>query len=273
MKSSYPRGGASFLSLDSTAGAPFLILFLLFTILGIYYPTIFGQFNSVDDQTRAMALLNSRHFDFLRLFFQGHGHYYFRPLVASSFYLDRLLFSCRPEIMHFENVVIHSLNALLVFLAAGKLLEKDERKQGSIIPLVVTLFFGLHPLCTETVNWISGRYDLLATLFVLISFNVSISNTEGFRWWKEIIAAFSFLLGLLSKEVAAGLFILFFLGLLWDGSPLYVPRWRNRAKRCIPVVGAFFIYLWMRCGFNFAGDNGFTSAIKGRTPPWVCPIC
>lgn len=255
-------------------GAPFLILFLLFTILGIYYPTIFGQFNSVDDQSRIVALLNSRHFDFLKLFFQGHGHYYFRPIVASSFYLDRLLFSCRPEIMHFENVGIHCLNVLLVFLAARKLLEKDEESEDSIIPLIVALFFGLHPLCTEPVNWISGRYDLLATLFVLISFNILIRNTEGFRWWKEIVAAFFLLFGLLSKEVAAGLLICFVLGLLWNGSPVYVPLWRDRAKRCIPFFGAFLTYTWMRCGFNFAGDNGFTSAIKGAhsavgVPYWL----
>jgi len=263
MKFNYPQRGASFLSIDSIVGAPFIVLFLLFTILGIYYPTIFGQLNSVDDLSRTKTLLNQQHFDFLRLFFQGHGHYYFRPLVSSSFYLDRIFFSCRPEIMHFENVVIHCLNVLLVFFAAGKLLEKNDKQKDGILPLIVALFFGLHPLCTEPVNWISGRYDLLATFFVLLSFNILIRNTEHFRWWKDIIAAFSLLLGLLSKEVAAGLLICTVLGLLWDGSPLFVSEWRNRVKRCIPVVGAFFVYLWMRCGFQIASDNGFTSAIKG----------
>ena len=263
MKSNYPLRGASFLSLDSIVGAPFLVLFLLFTILGVYYPTIFGQLNSVDDLSRVKALLNRQHFDFLRLFFNGHGHYYFRPLVASSFYIDRLLFSCRPEIMHFENVVIHCLNVLLVFLAARKVLEKNTEEKEIILPLVAAFFFGLHPLCTEPVNWISGRYDLLATFFVLISFNLLIANKEQFKWWKGIAAAFFFLLGLLSKEVAAGLLILFLLGLLWQGSPLYVRGWRNRVKHFIPFGGAFLCYVWMRCGFHIASDHGFTSAVKG----------
>ena len=66
------------------------------------------------------------------------------------------------------------------------------------------LVFGLHSLCTEPVNWVSGRYDLLATSFVLLAFYVLIGNANQFRWWKGILGAFFLLLGLLSKEVAAG---------------------------------------------------------------------
>lgn len=263
MKSNHPKRGASFVSSDSIIGAPFLLLFLITIILGVYYPSIFGQLNSVDDRSRVMGLLNQHNFDFLRVFFGGHGHYYFRPLVSSSFYLDQLLFSCRPEIMHFENVVIHCLNVVLVFFAAKKIIEKNGEHKDTMLPLLAGLFFGLHPLCTEPVNWISGRYDLLATLFVLISFNILIGNTGDFKWWKEMFAALFLLIGLLSKEVAAGLLVCLTVGLFWNGSPLFTAGWRNRLKRCIPFAGALLFYTWMRTGLDFAQDSGLTSAVKG----------
>ncbi|WP_239077517.1 hypothetical protein [Geobacter sp. SVR] len=41
--------------------------------------------------------------------------------------------------------------------------------ETSLLPLAVTLLFGLHPLSTESVNWVSGRTDLLSGFFLLLA--------------------------------------------------------------------------------------------------------
>ena len=257
-----PQIGGSYISYVKVR-APFLLLFLVFLVLGVYYPSIFGEINSVDDRALVTRLLNLGPIDLWKTFFPQGGRYYFRPLVQISFYLDQALFFCQPQILHLENILIHCLNTLLVFFLARRLLYRSRQEGDGIIPLLAALFFGLHPLCTEPVNWISGRTDLLATFFVLLAFHVLVSNGSHFKWWRQILSALFLLLGLLSKEVAAGMFLLVIVALLWPESPIYVLGWKDRITRSLPFAGATVAYTWMRFGVHVARDRGLVSALQG----------
>lgn len=182
------------------------ILFILFVALGIYYPSIFGEINSVDDQEMITALINTEKIDLKGLFLPLRPFDYYRPILWLSFLLDRFLFGCSSFFMHLNNILIHSANGILTFFISKEMIRLFKIKDKDYLPMFVSLLFILHPINTEAVNFISGRTDLFAGLFVFLSLFIflryGIRNYIGC-----IVAAIFYLAGLLTKEVAAGLFL------------------------------------------------------------------
>ncbi len=240
-------------------------LLLALVILGVFYPTIFGELCSVDDQRLVANLTNERSFHVTNLF-SRRNIYYYRPLSGLSFKMDNALFLCQPQIMHMENILIHLVNTLLLFFLISGIFRRQKIGNFGFlfyVPLLGAAFFGIHPLTTEPVNWISGRTDLLAGLFCLASFALFVLPEKSSRWWTDIAAGFFFFLGLLSKEVAISLLPLVILATGWKGMPGYSVRKVERIKRATPFVFFTVLYLWLRTGFHFAQDSGVKSAIKG----------
>ena len=239
------------------------ILFILFITLGIFYPILFAQETSIDDARMFNHLINQYALDLKSLFFPSSGLYYYRPLLYLTFLTDRFLFLCQPEIMHLENVLIHCLNAVLVFWLFRQILGHRNDDRYQISALAAAIFFSIHPLVSEPVNWISGRTDLLAGLFSLVAFNLFIHNSLKKQWWVEWIAAIFLLAGLLCKEVAAATGPAIFFALMWRDMPCFEAAWSGRLRRLFPYLVSGLIYLWMRTGFAILKDTGFTSAIEG----------
>ncbi len=96
------------------------------------------------------------------------GHY--QPLVWLSYALDhtwaRAIYGngLNPAAYHLTSSGLHALAAVLVFLLARRLLAG---RTG--LALVAALLFALHPLRVEPVAWITGRGDLLVTVFLLLT--------------------------------------------------------------------------------------------------------
>ncbi len=89
---------------------------------------------------------------------------YFRPLNRFTYMLDYRLFELNPFWYHLENIFIHLANALLLFY----LLSREVFKR--VIPAAIAaLLFAVHPANAEAVNFISGRNNVLAVFFVLLS--------------------------------------------------------------------------------------------------------
>jgi len=243
----------------------YVVILVILVTLGIYYPSIFGELSTVDDQLLVNSLINQNSIGLKSLFLR-HSCYYYRPIVNLTFRFDSRSFFCQPELMHFVNILIHMLNVLLFFFLCTLVLkEKKNRVQEDVfcLPLLTSLFFAIHPLTTEPVNWISGRTDLLACLFCLISFSIFSFSSKKSRWWIDTIAAFFFLLGLLSKEVAISLFAVVVFSTFWKGLPSYTKSLQQRVVRIIPFFIFTIVYVWMRTGFHFSRDSGIKSAIKG----------
>ncbi len=240
-------------------------LFAALVILGVFYPSMFGELCSVDDIRLVTHLTNEQTFHITNLFLR-HGTYYYRPLSGLLFKIDKVVFFCQPQIMHMENIFLHLANVLVLFFLLAYLVSERTIKNTKYFftfPLLGALFFGIHPLTAEPVNWISGRTDILAGLFCLISFTIFTIPGPNSKGWSDIIAAFFFLLGLLSKEVAISVLPLAFLATCWKELPTYRDRLRDRIKRIVPFLCFTAIYFWMRTGFHFSHDSGVKSAIKG----------
>ena len=89
------------------------------------------------------------------------GNYH--PLTTISYAIEYKLFGENPLPYHINNITLHLINSLLVFIFIKKLTGKNE------MAAIVSLLFAIHPLHTESVAWISERKDLLFTVFYLAS--------------------------------------------------------------------------------------------------------
>lgn len=125
---------------------------------------------------------------------------YFRPVVLFSFWLDKLASHILPCSAHLTNLTLHIINICLVLSIFKKVLRSSK------VALIGTLLFAVHPVNVEAVAFGSGRTDLLACAFVLLTliFWNKASGAEskkGFLFFCAL-SAFTFLLGGLSKEAA-----------------------------------------------------------------------
>lgn len=182
-------------------------LLLLFVVLGVYYPALFGTVNSVDDQNMLQNLLNAQHNQWINLFIRGGGNNYYRPVLMATFYADLHLWLLEESFLHLENVLLHAWNSLWVLLLAREI-GKALYSAGSFVwaPFCAALLFALHPINTEPVNWISGRTDVLAGAFLFPAVWFLLRGlAKGLPDFSSIGALF-FLCACLSKETAVFIF-------------------------------------------------------------------
>ncbi|MGH9462786.1 MAG: glycosyltransferase family 39 protein, partial [Vicinamibacteria bacterium] len=92
----------------------------------------------------------------------GVGNDYYRPLVVTLFQIDYLLYGLRPAAFHLTNVLLHTLNACLVW----RILVTWVRSRWA---LAGAAFFALHPMAATGLAWISERTDVLCTMFFLLA--------------------------------------------------------------------------------------------------------
>lgn len=135
---------------------------LLIVLAGVLcYLNALGNGFVFDD----LAYLSSplvRQFRPLAAFLQSGIHPdLYRPLTLLSLASDFYCYGDQPLGYHLSNLLLHLLNALLVFKLSYHILARQSAA------LLAALFYALHPLQTEVVSWISSRGDLLMSLFFL----------------------------------------------------------------------------------------------------------
>jgi tetratricopeptide (TPR) repeat protein len=120
---------------------------------------------------------------------------------------------------HFVNLMIHLINAMLVYMLVKNTLatpffrsrsgkDGDSLQAGSrdILPFFTALLFVAHPVQTQAVTYISQRFTTLATMFYLLSVAAyagsrrSRSTTAG--WGLYAVSLSSAVLAMLAKEIS-----------------------------------------------------------------------
>ena len=122
----------------------------------------------------------------------------YRPVRTLTYALNYAIAGERPFLYHLTNVLLHSVNGLLILALFWRL-------TGSrVIAGVGAFLFVVHPVQTAAVAYVSGRKDLLAAFFMLLALILYLRfrEDEGRRLLKAILAVVCFLLAVLSKEVA-----------------------------------------------------------------------
>jgi tetratricopeptide (TPR) repeat protein len=98
------------------------------------------------------------------------GHWV--PLTWASLAIDHALWGRDPAGYHATNVVLHGVNAALLYLLARRLLRAADVPPGAALEagaLVAALAFGLHPLRVESVAWVTERRDVLSGGLLLLA--------------------------------------------------------------------------------------------------------
>lgn len=223
-----------------------LIVILFFSIaLIIFGSVIQGELITVDDPDQMHRINKRTAWNLEQTFIRNKTKgLYYRPLITLSFTADKLLWQADTRAMHLVNIFLHTLNALLVLLLTRYLLiSHPYRWHFSVLG---GLLFLCHPLTAESVNWLSGRTDLLAATFVYSSALslIQFRNNKGL-WW--LLAGFLFaIMGVLAKETA----IAFIAGIgfiLWaqeDPELLNVQKIVQRGAVLVGLLSASAVSAW-----------------------------
>jgi hypothetical protein len=129
---------------------------------------------------------------------------YFRPLVVGFFTLQVRLFDTMPGPMHAVSLCLHLINTSLV----GRLAwlhsnEWTNRSRRLCLLGIIMLIYGLHPVLIEPVAWIGCQFELLVTMFTLLSLLANI-HIQG-RLARAVVLATLFFLAACTKESAVSL--------------------------------------------------------------------
>ena len=125
---------------------------------------------------------------------------YYRPVLATVFAIGWHLWEGNTTLWHTLPILLHILDAVLVFLLLEKLFKRPW------IALATALVFTVHPLQTEAVAYVNSMGDSLSTLFLLGSLYLAygLSHLKGSHLWRSPFLYLSLVCGvlaILSKEI------------------------------------------------------------------------
>jgi len=198
----------------SGSGLSVLAALLLYcAAFAAYSPALRGGFVWDDDYHVTRADLRS---------FQGLGRIWtemgstaqYYPALHSAFWMEHRLWGDDPLGYHLVNVFLHAMAACLFIVLLRRL-----RVPGAVL---AGFIFALHPVCVESVAWISEQKNTLSTVFYLLAALAYLKFDERRGHASEIdvprqrinfrglaplyfLATGLFLLALLSKSVTATL--------------------------------------------------------------------
>jgi len=199
-----------------TIDRPTLVFSLLLfaAVLASYSSIIHNQFLDYDDNE---YITNNAHVKAgltwanVQWAFSTSEEANWHPLTWLSHELDSELFGLNPVGHHVVNVLLHAVNAVLLFLLLQSATGFRWRS------LMVAALFALHPINVESVAWAAERKNVLSMLFFLLALYAYGRYARRPGLGRYIAVAGFFVLSLLAKPQA----ITFpFLLLLWDYWPL-----------------------------------------------------
>lgn len=187
----------------------------LFSLV-IYANTLKNGF-VYDDATTIVSNTSIKHLGNLyglidrNLYFSQSGEMTYRPVVTATYFLDYALYGLNPWGFHLTNILLHTINGVLLYLLFILIIKPSEGgiNLSSNQPLLISLLFISHPVLTEGVNAISFREDLLmftfyVTAFILyIKYSLRLSSSKRISTiMVYVLSCFFYTLALFSKEMA-----------------------------------------------------------------------
>jgi tetratricopeptide (TPR) repeat protein len=182
------------------------VLLLVVPVLIAYVPAMRADFIWDDDkyvyETDQHLIVPAEGSDETRLdclkriwFTNAAPQYY--PLVFTTFWIEHALWGFDPTGYHITNILMHVITTVLVW--------RVLRNLGVPGAWAVAAIFGLHPVCVETVAWITERKNTMSAMFYMIAALCYLKFGEGKSWGFYVLAVGAFLLALFSKTVTCTL--------------------------------------------------------------------
>jgi protein O-mannosyl-transferase len=169
---------------------------LVVLVLAVYFPALRGGFLWDDDAHVTRPALRSIH-GLWRIWFEARATQQYYPVLHTAFWVEHKLWGDSVVGYHLLNALLHAGAAWLLFLVLGRL--------SFPAPRLAALLFALHPVCVESVAWISEQKNTLSAVFYLGSALVYLRFDETQRRSLYAWASVLFVVALLTKSVTATL--------------------------------------------------------------------
>ena len=212
--------------LDSRRGRLLAWAGLLFSTIAAYGPALAsGLIWNDRDYITKPALQSLRGLGRIWCELGATEQYY--PVLHSAFWLEHRLWGESALGYHLLNVLLHATAAGLFVLVLRRLTSDDR------VAWFAGFLFALHPVCVESVAWISEQKNTLSTVFYLLAAYTYLNRRPG----RYCLATLFFILAILSKSVAATLPAALLVVIGWREGRL---SWRRDVRPLLPwfVMGA-----------------------------------
>ncbi len=186
---------------------------LLLATFALYYPVHRFPFIALNDgeyitQNLRIQQLN---WDSIAWSFTTFHAANWHPLTWLSHALDYQLFGLDAGRHHESNLLLHALNAVLLFWVLWRATGYAGRS------FMVAALFAFHPINVESVAWVAERKNLLSMTFLLLALGAYCWYASRPRLGRYAVVVLLYALGLMAKPQVV---TLPFLLLLWDYWPL-----------------------------------------------------
>lgn len=172
-----------------------------------------------------------------------------RPVTALSFMIDARWWEGNAFGFRATNLLLHAACAAMVGLLAWRAAGRELA-----CGVAAATLFSLHPAHAEPVQWITGRVDVLATMFYLAGFYAFLRHREtNGRWWPWAIGGF-YAAAAFSKEFGLTLPLMFLVAdATWQTNPRRWREWRTWAPYAACLAVALGYYFCRRAAFGTGG--------------------
>jgi tetratricopeptide (TPR) repeat protein len=196
LKTKTPSRAAPFLTGNKLTAV--LSVLLAAATIAFYSPVLGYSFVVLDDRDYVVAnphIHGGLSWSTMKWAFTSTAAANWHPLTWLSHALDYQLFALDPAGHHLHSVLIHALNAVLLFL----LLAWVTKRVGP--SLLVAALFALHPINVESVAWVAERKNVLSTLFFLLAIGAYAWYSQKPDWRRYLLVAGLFAAGLMAKPM------------------------------------------------------------------------
>jgi protein O-mannosyl-transferase len=190
-------------------GPAILILLSMLIACGAFLQAL--NFPFVSDDSFYISgntkLAGLRFTELWRLLVEPYNPYEFLPLRDFSYWIDISLFGMTPAAFRLHNLLLYVASCLLVYattLSLWRYFKPDAADSAPWAAATVAALFALHPAHVEAVVWISGRKDLLSSMFALLAiwFAVKARREQGLAPGYAVAALLALLAAMLGKATS-----------------------------------------------------------------------
>jgi len=143
-----------------------LCLLLAVVVFAVYLPVLshpFVIYDDVDYVSQNRQVQQGLTLGTLRWALTSMEFSNWHPLTWMSHAFDCDVFGLDAGGHHFTSLLLHAINAVILFLLLWRMTGKIGRS------LMVALLFGLHPVNVESVAWVAERKTVLSMLLMLLA--------------------------------------------------------------------------------------------------------